>query len=631
MDGFSQWQAGFSRGPPNLRPRPPPPSHGSQFSFHSNQNSGLPSQAGINAGQQQNQNNDGQQFYSNAVGGAQTPGQQQQHGYANMGQQQQQQHFGFPFQHQGSMDSFVTPPLSSHQQQYDHSLGFPSGPPKFEPNRQDMRQHPDHAREGHFINSMQAQPSNMAQSGTAFQQNFSSPPFPINPPSEMFSASGGPSSSSLDNTGRGFVNNQMSTPAFPPPISRDQEYPTPKHGLPNIPPPPLFPQIPNITGHLPFTSNVMQTTSSTPGPPLHQTPLSHSTRPSDKQIQADADKEWLSTWLKNKGLGKGRRKGPALTVPEVRQKLAEWRSLLDQLTEQKVVLTEAVGADHSTWQAEMMRAAEIKEKLAKVESMFGDEQLLTQLERKLTRIQMKRARMRRLREEAYRRRQEDEQRCQDKHQKIDKWRNNILQKDLDAKREAELKKEVDDTLSEVRRKQSEATKSMELLRSLGKLRKLRKEANERKGVKTSSETERLFECKLEDYVEMMADRSKMYAEEERMLRTVVEEEQEEERERYRQARKKKEEREARKKEARQLEMLFGPTDPLDTCDPLLPYRQYYEQGDNSVQSLIHIRREWDMYLVPDGTVGATTVPAAWVVPSEPSSEVWAGCLKDNAE
>eukprot|EP00058_Branchiostoma_floridae_P001219 XP_002586707.1 hypothetical protein BRAFLDRAFT_77467 [Branchiostoma floridae] len=621
MDGFSQWQAGFSRGPPNLRQRPPPPSHGSQFPFHHNPSSGLHGQAGISAGQQQDQNNDGQQFYSGAAGGVQTPG----HGYANM-EQQQQQHFGEGFSfHQGSMDSFANTPLSSNQQQYDHPLGFPSGPPKFEQTHHDMVHHADHGtREGHFTNST-PQPG-MAQHGTAFQQNFSSP-FPANPP---FNISGG----TLDSTGRGFGNNQMSIPpAFPPPISHDQDFPSLKQRLPNVPPPPMPPPFPNLSGHLPFTPNTMQTT------PMHQQGLSlgqtsHSTRPSDEKVQADADKEWLSTWLSNRGLGKARtkrEKAPALTLPEVRQKLAEWRSLLDQLTEQEAVLMEAVEADDSTWQAEMERAAEIKDKLTKVESLFGDEQLLTQLEQKLTRIQKKRARMRRLREEAYRRRQEEQQRCQDRHQKIDKWRNSILQKDLDAKREAELKKEVDDTLSEVRRKQSEATKSMDLLRSLGKLRKLRKEANERKGVKTSSETERLFECKLQDYVEMMDDRSKMYAEEERMLRAVVEEEQEEERERYRQARKKKEEREARKKEARQLEMLFGPADPLDTCDPLIPYRQYYEQGDNSVQSLIHIRREWDMYLVPDGTMGATTAPAGWVVPSEPSSEGWAGCLKENME
>ncbi|XP_019624144.1 PREDICTED: programmed cell death protein 7-like [Branchiostoma belcheri] len=628
MDGFGQWQAGFSRGPPNLGPRPPP--HPSQFPFHPNPSTGLPKDAGLNTGQQQNQNNEGQHFYP----GTHTSGP----GYTNMGQQQQ--HFGERFSfHQGSVDNLSFPTSSSSQQQYDHSrtqIGFPSGPPMLEEIPQDMGHYADHgARDSHFANSMQSQQPNinMAQHGTAFQQNVSSP-FAVNPPSNMLNDSGGTSSST--SMSRGFVNNSFNQmTAFPPPVSHQgQEFQTPKQRLPNIPPPPLFPPLPNISGHLPFTSNVRPATTSGLRPSHGQTSHDHSVQPSDDKVQADADRQWLSTWLTKRGLGTARtkgEKGPALTLPEVRQKLAEWRSLLDQLTEQKAVLTEAVGADESTWQAKMTRAADIKGSLTKMESMFGDEQLLTQLERKLSRIQKKRARMRRLREESYRRRQEDEQRCQDRHQKIDKWRNNILQKDLDAKREAELKKEVDDTLSEVRRKQSEATKSTELLKSLGKLRKLRKEANERKGVKTSSEAERLFECKLQDYIEMMVDRSKMYGEEERMLRAVVEEEQEEERERYRRARKKKEEKEARKKEARQLEMLFGPTDPLDTADPLLPYRQYYEQGDNSVQSLLHIRREWDMYLVPDGTVGATGVPLGWVVPSEPTSEVWAGCLKENIE
>ncbi|KAI8481755.1 response to glucocorticoid [Branchiostoma belcheri] len=539
MDGFGQWQAGFSRGPPNLGPRPPP--HPSQFPFHPNPSTGLSKDAGLNTGQQQNQNNEGQHFYPGTHTSAP--------GYTNMGQQQQHFGEGFSF-NQGSVDSFNFPTSSSSQQQYDHSrtqIGFPSGPPMLEETPQDMGHYADHgARDSHFANSMQSQQPNinMAQHGTAFQQNVSSP-FAVNPPSNMLNDSGGTSSST--SMSRGFVNNSFNQmTAFPPPVSHQgQEFQTPKQRLPNVPPPPLFPPLPNISGHLPFTANVRPATTSGLRPSHGQTSHDHSVQPSDDKVQADADRQWLSTWLSKRGLGTARtkgEKGPALTLPEVRQKLAEWRSLLDQLTEQKAVLTEAVGADESTWQAVMTRAADIKGNLTKMESMFGDEQLLTQLERKLSRIQKKRARMRRLREESYRRRQEDEQRCQDRHQKIDKWRNNILQKDLDAKREAELKKEVDDTLSEVRRKQSEATKSIELLKSLGKLRKLRKEANERK-------------------------------------------------------------------------------DPLDTADPLLPYRQYYEQGDNSVQSLLHIRREWDMYLVPDGTVGATGVPLGWVVPSEPTSEM----------
>ncbi|KAI8478256.1 response to glucocorticoid [Branchiostoma belcheri] len=635
MDGFGQWQAGFSRGPPNLGPRPPP--HPSQFPFHPNPSTGLSKDAGLNTGQQQNQNNEGQHFYPGTHTSAP--------GYTNMGQQQQHFGEGFSF-NQGSVDSFNFPTSSSSQQQYDHSrtqISFPSGPPMLEETPQDMGHYADHgARDSHFANSMQSQQPNinMAQHGTAFQQNVSSP-FAVNPPSNMLNDSGGTSSST--SMSRGFVNNSFNQmTAFPPPVSHQgQEFQTPKQRLPNVPPPPLFPPLPNISGHLPFTANVRPATTSGLRPSHGQTSHDHSVQPSDDKVQADADRQWLSTWLSKRGLGIARtkgEKGPALTLPEVRQKLAEWRSLLDQLTEQKAVLTEAVGADESTWQAEMTRAADIKGNLTKMESMFGDEQLLTQLERKLSRIQKKRARMRRLQEESYRRRQEDEQRCQDRHQKIDKWRNNILQKDLDAKREAELKKEVDDTLSEVRRKQSEATKSTELLKSLGKLRKLRKEANERKvlaGNFTHSWTDARLIAMEDDFrVDCGLCRhwglSRRTGAKQNCAGGVEEQRGEADflrgRSRFFAGAKQNGAGAKQNGGGEEEGVSWGSPvvckpDPLDTADPLLPYRQYYEQGDNSVQSLVHIRREWDMYLVPDGTVGATGVPLGWVVPSEPTSEM----------
>ena len=53
---------------------------------------------------------------------------------------------------------------------------------------------------------------------------------------------------------------------------------------------------------------------------------------------------------------------------------------------------------------------------------------------------------------------------------------------LAAFQEKALQKEVDGTLSEVRKKKHDANKAMELLRSLRKLRNLRKESAEKRGM-----------------------------------------------------------------------------------------------------------------------------------------------------
>lgn len=49
---------------------------------------------------------------------------------------------------------------------------------------------------------------------------------------------------------------------------------------------------------------------------------------------------------------------------------------------------------------------------------------------------------------------------------------------------------------------------------------------------------------------------------------------------------------------------------------------------NFVCLLSYFRQEWDMYAVPFGTPGGSTVPFGWVAPAEPSSDIWASALKD---
>ena len=41
---------------------------------------------------------------------------------------------------------------------------------------------------------------------------------------------------------------------------------------------------------------------------------------------------------------------------------------------------------------------------------------------------------------------------------------------------------------------------------------------------------------------------------------------------------------------------------------------------------LYSRHEWDKYLVLEGTPGGSRIPDTWVIPPEPSSDVWASAL-----
>ncbi|CAH1797194.1 unnamed protein product [Owenia fusiformis] len=64
-------------------------------------------------------------------------------------------------------------------------------------------------------------------------------------------------------------------------------------------------------------------------------------------------------------------------------------------------------------------------------------------------------------------------------------------------------------------------------------------------------------------------------------------------------------------------------------DPMLSFQAFYDQADNSVEDLVRIRREWDMYIVDGARVSGSGIPSSWVNPEEPSSNIWASALMDS--
>ncbi|EHA98479.1 Programmed cell death protein 7 [Heterocephalus glaber] len=157
--------------------------------------------------------------------------------------------------------------------------------------------------------------------------------------------------------------------------------------------------------------------------------------------------------------------------------------------------------------------------------------------------------------------------------------------------EQELKAAADGVLSEVRKKQADTKRMVDILRALEKLRKLRKEAAARKGVCPPASADETFEHHLQRLRKLIKKRSELYEAEERALRVMLEGEQEEERKRELEKKQRKE-KEKFLLQKREIESkLFGDPDELPLAHLLQPFRQYYLQAEHSVPALIQIRSE----------------------------------------
>ncbi|XP_064624807.1 programmed cell death protein 7-like [Lineus longissimus] len=350
---------------------------------------------------------------------------------------------------------------------------------------------------------------------------------------------------------------------------------------------------------------------------------------SDVESLDQQDQRWIDSWLRSKRV-QGRRNKKSIDtdikIPVIRHLLKQCFGLLDDLKKLKDSLTDCEG-DEETWSEQKSRALQLQGELERVQSKLDKNTMAAfreKLERRTKKKSWRKKRNAILTEE----REEKLVRRQQLHDKIDAELGAKRQKITDAQKEKEMKAGADKTLSEVRKKLSDANKSLDLLRSLKKLRQIRKDSAVRKGMFYPAECDRNFERQVFDLIKMMETQKKTYEDEEKTLQVILEMEQQENLEKEREQFKNREEQKVRKKQNRNLELLFGKEDVPDETDPLRPFHNYYLQAEQSLQSLLHIRREWDTFTVPDHVIGGSSIPQGWVVPYEPTDEVWASALKN---
>ncbi|NXI34425.1 PDCD7 protein, partial [Galbula dea] len=283
--------------------------------------------------------------------------------------------------------------------------------------------------------------------------------------------------------------------------------------------------------------------------------------------------------------------------------------------------------DEAGWVKAQEEAEVVRQELQEVVRPLREPDYWETLRRKTERARKRRLRLQRRKQEARAAKEEEAARAAEREAKIDQWRAKCIQEVEEKNREQELKAAADSVLSEVRKKQADTKRMVDILRALEKLRKLRKEAAARKGVCPPPSADEAFETQVENLKTLLKNRTELYEAEERALRVMLEGEQEEERKREMEKKQKKEREKLLQQKLEIDSKLFGDPDEFPLAHLLQPFREYYLQAEHSVAALIQIRHEWDQYLVPADHPEGSCIPPGWVLPSLPTNDTWATAVR----
>nr|XP_061812757.1 programmed cell death protein 7-like isoform X1 [Nerophis lumbriciformis] len=389
--------------------------------------------------------------------------------------------------------------------------------------------------------------------------------------------------------------------AFPPPFP-----PPPSSHAANQQPPPsgFFPNTYAAPTRPPFVPSF----SWTPQNSVAVCPVDEAT------VQRKQDEEWLAHFLRNTSRVAKDAKTP-LSGPDLKDVLREASHLVSRLSDACQSLTDNLD-DNGVWAVAYGDALRLK---ADMQSKLSS--LAERSEVHKRKMRDRRARRLRSRKLAAMERAARETRMAEKEGAIDKWRMRRVHQVEEKKKARELKMAADAVLSEVRKKQSDIKRMQDVLKSLEKLRRLRKDAAMRKGIATEPEAEAAFQSQLEALRRVTKTRTAIYTAEEKALMVMLDSRQEEQRKELR-----KKDREKRLYAQQQADaMLFGERVCADAA--LQAFTDYYTQSESSLHALLQVRRQWDVFLVGEGSHHeGNAIPQGWVLPEPPSHPAWASAL-----
>ncbi|XP_039989222.1 programmed cell death protein 7 [Xiphias gladius] len=368
-------------------------------------------------------------------------------------------------------------------------------------------------------------------------------------------------------------------------------------------------------------------------PPLgqdpHWRPGTTTAQPEDDAaFQRRRDAHWLRQFLQSRGkVSKSphtqKQRSHQSCVPALREALYGAAQLISALEKSCQTLKHNVEND-CVWTDSYLTVLTMKRALQETVKLLSDGEWLNILKAKLSRVGKRRARRWRTSKLLQLEEKHKQEHISEREAAIDTWRIKQIHEVEERKKEQELKLAADSVLCEVRKKQADVKRMQDILRSLEKLRRLRKEAASRKGIVTAKDCDEVFSSRLEQLRSVMKRRTAVYSAEEKALMVMLEGEQEEERRREQERRVQKERERQLQRKHRVDAMLFGDQLPVDSI--LQPFSEYYNQAQHSLQALIQIRREWDVFMVAADHPDGSWVPQSWILPDPPSDQDWASAL-----
>ncbi|KAG1688562.1 Programmed cell death protein 7 [Nymphon striatum] len=342
------------------------------------------------------------------------------------------------------------------------------------------------------------------------------------------------------------------------------------------------------------------------------------------------DEQWLSKWLKD--IGKSSKvkvhadDSVVVKISDAKTLLQHAYSLFSLLTEMKHELKNSLDVDPEIWTKHESVCNSAHKQLSEITKVLNNEKLLKSLTYRIKNRKKKRIWQNQRKLKINEEKSRNEQKCFYLHKQIDENIKKMADVIIKKKKEEEMKKEADSILSEVRKKLSEGSQVLHLLNGLEKLRELRKESARRKGLYSSKEMDDEFQAMLESLKKLIDKQISDYRDEEKTLTVMIESEQEVKRAKQKSESQAVINEQLKIKQSKILTCLFG-KNYVPAQDPLFTSWNYFTQADSNLESLVCIRKNWDMFL--NDSEQASSIPIEWVIPPVPSSQEWGKYLVEN--
>lgn len=309
-------------------------------------------------------------------------------------------------------------------------------------------------------------------------------------------------------------------------------------------------------------------------------------------------------------------------------KLQEMQDLIHSLSTQITGLVSAASqTDEIMWEAAKEACFSSKEKLSNEYGWLMEDQSIQHMKEKLKQTHNKRARIKRARKTKYDEAQLLQQQWNEKSKNVDRWQERLRLKTQKENKEKKQKAAADRTLSKVTKEIQDATRLIDTMLGLEKLRLIRRDAAQKRGDSDIGESRQSFEDKIKDMTRLVKAQLECYKEEESKLKHILKSEEEEKTKLEFKSQEEKARRKKKEEESKLRLILFGPVETQSPGSPLYPFSQYYKQARHNLTAFLQIRQEWDAYLVPKGTPASSCIPSTWVLPEPPSSLPWSAVLQ----